>query len=741
MLHRIIHNMRLPGVPVLAAMSFYTFICMLMLVPAEWQEAGGAPARVSSVVLHQPDGSSFNAILRGDEYVKIMTTPDGIPLVQDEEGYYCYAYYDSEGRLFSTGTRVGESLPSVMRVSDIPYDILYGKAAALAKGTPSTDAGGLVQRLRKAGLYGRDPVRTVVLLVEFRNLSFEYAREDFMAMLNEPGYSVDGATGSASDYLHSQFLGQMSFQFDVSGIVTLNNTYGYYGRNDNLTAAGSDIRCGRMVYDACLLADDEIDFSMYDNDGDGEADNVIVIFAGGDEAAGAGADHIWSKSGFLGDTDGLALVCDGVRINSYACTSERLSDGLDDDPMASIGTFCHEFGHLLGLPDFYDRNGMSEALWGRTSIMDRGNMNNDGRTPPNYNAVERHILGISLPDTLKAGPYSLGPVNESGEYFISPTDNDGEYFLFECRSQSGWDRYIGGSGMLVYHIDSSANEVYGARACERWLMNGPYANTVNIYHDHQCADLMEADPSAAGDMASAGEDLSRIFFPYGDRVSFTPATDPAFVSWNGVYADISLEGISFSDGRVSFTVYENEYSQIPYVLEMNVDEYQDAAIVTWTAATDVSAFVSLLKEDTTVSNMEIAPYEYGRYSVIFEDLEPATTYTVRVGYTIGGITGRVIIRQISTHPLSWYPPYMYLQNVKRNPDGSFPRGTGLPLRLYNASDAESVTWTYSGEPVSPGASGYFIPETSGKLQAEAVFPDGKVFIVTKYIEIKEDVEQ
>ena len=91
-------------------------------------------------------------------------------------------------------------------------------------------------------------------------------------------------------------------------------------------------------------------------------------------------------------------------------------------------------------------------MWGRTSIMDRGNMNNEGRTPPNLNAVERHILGLSAPDTLYAGQYTLQPVNVSGRYMYSPADADGEYFLFECREASGWDAYIGGFGRVKYHI-------------------------------------------------------------------------------------------------------------------------------------------------------------------------------------------------------------------------------------------------------------------------------------------------
>ena len=295
--------------------------------------------------------------------------------------------------------------------------------------------------------------------------------------------------------------------------------------------------------------------------------------------------------------------------------------------------------------------------------------------------------------------------------------------------------------MLIYHVDSSANNVAGARACERWLMTGgTYANTVNSVPDHQCADLIEADPSArsSGASSTAQDDISRVFFPYGSQDSFTPATEPAFEDWNGNQAGISIAGIKYEDGRIFFSVYENEYSQIPYVQSMSITEFQDAAIVTWTAGTDIPAHVVLSGSDGPVDTLEVEAYAFGRYSAVFEGLSPASTYTVSVGYAIGGLTGRVSIRQISTHPATSYPPYIYLHGMTRNSDGSFPAGTPFPLRLYNACGAESVRWTYDGEEVFPDETGYFVPDHTGVMRAVAVFPDGREYRVSKHIEIKSE---
>lgn len=704
-------------------------VTVCLLLPSI-QDSCASPARRTLVTLRQPDGKTFRALLRGDENMKILTLPDGTPVVQDRDGFYCYALYDASGALSSTGARADGSAPSSVAGAEIPYGLLSMKYASGNSGENARVPG---YRIGKSD----GEVRIPVLLVGFRDLPLTYGKEDFDALLNQPGYSLNGATGSAGDYFRYQFMGKVDFRFDVLEPVTLGNTFSYYGRNENSSTSGSDIRAGRMVYDACLLADSNVDFSVYDNDGDGELESIMVIFAGGDEAAGAGSDHIWSKSGFLEDERNMYLECDGIHINCYGCTSELLSDGSAEDPVASIGTFCHEFCHTLGLPDFYDPNGISEALWGTTSIMDRGNLNNQGRTPPNFNAIERHILGISAPDTLAAGEHVLYPVDRDGEYLYYGTENRGEYFLFECRDASGWDSYISGSGLLVYHIDSSYNDVSGVKACDRWLMTGMYANTVNTNAVHQCADLQEADPSAVfSGLDTPQEDIRRVFFPYGENNSFTPESDPAFESWGGTASDISVTGIVFDGAKVSFTVYDNEYSGIPSAMEMTVHEFQDAAIVSWTADTQIPADVSLSDADGVVASLHVDPYEYGKYSVTFENLEPAHLYTVNVGFSIGGITGRVTIRQIDTHPETGNPPYIYMYGIPRNPDGSFPAGTGLPLRLYNSVNAESIVWTMDGKEISAGPGGYYVPEKSGELKARAVFPDGREYRVSKYIEIK-----
>ena len=59
----------------------------------------------------QPDGTTFQAILKGDEFVNVKTTLQGHAIVQEEDGWWCYAVFSPDGSRHSTGVRVGIDAP------------------------------------------------------------------------------------------------------------------------------------------------------------------------------------------------------------------------------------------------------------------------------------------------------------------------------------------------------------------------------------------------------------------------------------------------------------------------------------------------------------------------------------------------------------------------------------------------------------------------------------------------------
>lgn len=714
---------------------------LLSILPAT-----GSPARRGLMRLMQPDGSTFTAVFKGDEFTRIKTTPDGNAIIQDNDGWWCYAVYNEDGSRESSGLKVGQELPSP----------IIGRSAAPAQETVAARNRRAVHNslTRSARMeYGSETeVPTarhgIVILAQFQDIRFVNTKKDFEDMLMQRGYNLYGATGSAKDYFDAQFDGRLEFSFEVSDIVTLSGKREYYGKND---AYGNDARPEEMIIDACrMAAENGVDFSMYDDDNDGFVDNVFVFFAGEDEAEGADENSIWSHAWYIYSGAGKALQLNGKIIDRYACSAEmtRIYDSNGkhlESRLSGIGTFCHEYCHTFGLPDLYDTDydktgGWAAGLWGRTSIMDSGNQNNNGNTPPNFNALERELLGLSAPKPIsKDGIYHMDPIHLSGQYYRMETDREGEYYLFECRTDEDgeWDSHIGGNGMLVYHIDMSEN------VADKWTSY----NSVNSDGSHQCADLVEADGrkdifSDVTDMLAKRQNISSIFFPYGKTNSLTPGSSPGLKFWSGAEGQFSVTDITRkSNGSISFRVIGGSEETTPPSVRntINHEVFYDGAIISFESSRphDGEAIVRYGRtdqEDTTA--IVVQPYENGKYSVVLEGLEPARTYTVNISFSVNGIEGnaRSISFMTKKRPsVRW--PYIFFGNTRRNSNGTFLYDSKIPLKVYNASHARQITWTFNDKEISAEGNNYFSLPGSGILKVHIIWEDGSEEILMKEINI------
>lgn len=417
-------------------------------------------------------------------------------------------------------------------------------------------------------------LHALVILAEYSDVSYTFKAEDFEnTLINQEK--------SAKQYFIDQ-IGQ-PLEITVAGPYKVDRNRSWYGVNN---AEGGDTHPGTFIADVCEKADDDIDFSLFDDDRDGYVDHVYVFYAGEDESQqkkdkmgkAENTDFMWAHSWTLEGSDyGKTLELDGVMINGYACSSElfRIYKSADtfDDVIAPIGTFCHEHSHIFGLVDLYDTDyeksgGLAAGTWVKTSLMDGGNYNGNGTTPPNYNAISREIIGLEVPEELKAGNYTLIPAGNKGAkaYRVTNPADSAEYYLFECRSEDGWDEYIGGHGLLVYHIDKSKeyktkSETYGKdlTSFERWI---PY-NQVNCRPDHQCADLIEADGRTDVSPSDASiSNISGIFFPQKGATSIGAGANIRMSFWDGTESTLSVNDISWNNGKISFSV-RDEHSPIP----------------------------------------------------------------------------------------------------------------------------------------------------------------------------------
>lgn len=710
---------------------YLTALLLLMLSLC----AAASPARRSRIVLRQPDGTEIPAILRGDEFHKLLTTEDGCAIAQGEDGFYHYIYFTPEGRRVQTAWRAGDSAtpPSVLAQSrNIPHDAMARLAAPRRNRAENLRLHSLTPPVPRTQFPAERSI--LVILAQFSDLKFRYTRDDFAQRLGT----------DAKQYFEDQFVAAgTKFHFDVSSIVTLPNRYAYYGKNDS---EGNDTNPHLMIRDACQLADAEVDFTRYDSDGDGILDNVFVVYAGADEAEGAGDDHIWSHQWFLRDGAGITLTLDGILINSYATTSELMYNSRGSTVLTGIGTFCHEYSHTLGLPDFYDTDyegsgGLSEGFWSSLSLMDSGNRNGGSMTPPYYNAVERWILGLSVPRPLAEGEQRLSPVHREGDCLILQADKSGEYYIFECRAQEGWDAFIGGAGLLIYHIDRSENAAGGKMAALRWK-----DNSINCNPMHPCADLIEADLSVVARFATARAEgtlrdlIPRVFFPQEERVSFTPNTQPAFVFWSGTGSGLSLTDIRLDGEDIVFNVTGSETMRVPEVAAISGDVFQDAAIISWSSDIDEyygSSWLIWGPAGKEQQEIEVRPWSPGHYVVTLEGLEAKKAYTAKACFKSGG--SPVHARNFNFTTKTVYAgsrPFIWLPSEGRNSDGSFTAAAKLPLRVYHLPEGMSVSWRFDGEDITTGPDGYFTPGRSGILKAILTAQDGSEVILLKTITVR-----
>ena len=302
-------------------------------------------------------------------------------------------------------------------------------------------------------------VRSIVILVAYPDVPFSVSNPNlaFSNMLNEQGYSDNGGTGSARDYFIESSNGQFQPTFDVYGPYTLSHNRSYYKSEP-----------ARMIIEVCELADDidGVDFTQYDYNSDGYIDNVFVYYAGLNPAEGGPSSAVWPHRSMAAIEEGGSWVrysVDGKWIWDYACTSELR--GWFGTNQCGIGTFCHEFSHVLGLDDLYNTADSEIYTVGTWDIMCSGNYNNEGRTPPAYSAYERFMLGWLTPEQLtNTADYLLEPIETSNKAYLiattkhnmqAYTPNPTEYWLVENRQHVGWDAHtnaIPGKGLLISHI-------------------------------------------------------------------------------------------------------------------------------------------------------------------------------------------------------------------------------------------------------------------------------------------------
>ena len=542
-------------------------IALLLICLMAIFRASAVPAYPYPVVVTQPDGTTLEIQGHGDEFYHFTTTADGYTIVKNDAGYYVYAQLQNN-RLAPTDRIARNQMERT--ANDITFLESTGKMLV-----EKASSEGARKARRQVATKGSDSYyknfRGLVILINFTDRKFTRsdALTHYNRMFNEVNYTgyknEDGTSnrygslfiGGVRDYFYQNSMGKFAPQFDVVGPVQVD-------------MKSTDVLGTDSAYVVFAQAIDKlsatVNFSKYDADGDGVVDMMYFIVAGyGANYSGNNEAYLWPHKWSL-EYVGLPKY-NGKRMGKYACSVELYGwESNYQTILDGIGTICHEFSHVLGLPDEYDTDyavGGQSHDPGEWSVMAGGSYAKFGRLPVGYSAFQRYASGFMTPKVIEnEGHYELNALQSSNEAYMLKTPVEKEFFLLENRQQIGWDVELPGHGMLVFRVDSTDVSVWEY-------------NKVNASPTHNYYELLRAGNSTSGAQTSDP-------FPGTSNVTvLNNTTTPSLCTWNGTYNTFGLSEITETDGVITFNVGKEGD------VEVLVEDFENIGVTSATGAKNV----------------------------------------------------------------------------------------------------------------------------------------------------------
>ncbi|MDE7382180.1 MAG: M6 family metalloprotease domain-containing protein [Muribaculaceae bacterium] len=542
------------------------------------------PARRGVRTFQQPDGSYVSLQLIGDEHFHSYATVDGLAAEKADDGFFYLRSAEGRSDIKVSSIQPGSNIDltkfGVKKfINDSQNSIKARKAARKSQSA----------KAHKRQVPSVGSPKIPIILVQYKDVKFK----DSDPKATFTNFFSKGDK-SAYQYFVDQSNGKYTPQFEVFGPYTLPGNRSTYGGNEyDFWGNSVDKAVGKMVAEGCNGLNSQINFADYDNDGDGECDVVVVLYAGDGEASSYDDDAenaVWPCQWTLAESDyGKSLTLDGTKVDKFAVFNELY--GLDLNKIDGIGTFCHEFSHCIDLPDFYDTQYGPHFGMGHWSLMDYGSYNDDGFTPIGYSAYEKEFMGwIEIEEAKENTKYNLPVLNQKNiatdkaVKITNPKDKN-EYYIIENRANQGWDKFMPAEGLMIYHVTYDENI---------WINN-----TVND-EDMQRMTPIPADNSLKMDKENYygeiyyninEEDLKGDLWPWNGNNELTDTSKPAAkVNTGGLMGKPVTEITRNNDGTISFWTMKAALPPVatPSNIAHSVTS-ATSAVVSWEAvAGDVS---------------------------------------------------------------------------------------------------------------------------------------------------------
>lgn len=426
--------------------------------------AAARPADPRPAVMTNPDGTKVTIRAFGDEHFNYYTDAEQTTILECKDGYWTPAVRDGQTLLLNQ-TNI-ERLRA--EVPEFQTRTLSARAPQHRMATLESDGRTTYPTISTAD----EPIHALVVLWEFADTKFTIPDHEkmFDRMLNEEGFSEYNALGSARDYYLACSNGQFNIKFDVAPTVKLKYNRTWY--NGNETNESRHRYIGNCIQEAIEQLDPVIDFSKYDYDKDGIIDNIFFFYAGYGQADSHDVTCFWPHQGTYQsyiDFYGLpVLTPDGVRMATYACSNElnaTVPAGWEQPYLDGIGAFCHEYGHVLGLPDLYDTQDTGCKEPRKYDLMGSGSYNENSTCPPLFSAYEQWACKwLEFDEITEPGTYTMNALTGDNRSALRVraqrpprvTDTEpryfNEYLIMETRKHEGWDSSLPEEGVFLWRV-------------------------------------------------------------------------------------------------------------------------------------------------------------------------------------------------------------------------------------------------------------------------------------------------
>lgn len=503
------------------------------------------------IIVYQPDGSHLRVRAYGDQHRVRYETLGGVPIVKEQGS----SFYRIAAPGYSDAASVEETAavdrPRFKATGSLQQDTVRNRIwmeSGLTRGKLSWEKRweGIRQE-RLAKLIAIDnsvaicdehaicgSLTGLCLLIDFPDVPASIPFEEIDKFCNKTGYKGFENNGSVYDYFYDVSAGRLKY----NNIVL---PFYYTARNERAHYTNPHVKYGDRAYELIKESLDDLkstgfDFSRLSKNEDDLTLRALNVFYAGKRINNP-SEGLWPHNySFNSDPDHEMIeLMDDMWANDY-----QISDIGDE---LSLGTFCHENGHMLcKFPDLYDTDSYASSGVGYYCLMGHGQSANPKRPTQicgylKYRAgwVTKLLHSSGRDIALTSGQLA----NEL--YMYSNRNKVGEYFIIENRHAGGWDADLPASGLAIWHVDE-------------WGSND-YQQGTPLHH-YECA-LVQADKKL--DLEQNPEqygDDGDLFFSTDEknRICFNDWTRPSSRWWDGSFSNLNISNISCAGSTMTFDV-------------------------------------------------------------------------------------------------------------------------------------------------------------------------------------------